>query len=97
MAFSVPSNAGKALDPAEVCEGGGGGGGGAGPGGGGGAGRAAGAGVGGRLEELEVSPGRHTMHWDGRDDRGAPVASGLYHARLNINDWSATKRMLMVR
>ncbi|MBK8165076.1 MAG: hypothetical protein IPK64_03815 [bacterium] len=41
--------------------------------------------------------GRHDAHWDGRDDRGAPVASGLYHARLAIGDWSATKRMLMVR
>ncbi|MBK7047554.1 MAG: T9SS type A sorting domain-containing protein [bacterium] len=41
--------------------------------------------------------GRHNAHWDGRDDRGAPVASGLYHARLAIGDWSATKRMLMVR
>ncbi|MBK7672618.1 MAG: T9SS type A sorting domain-containing protein [bacterium] len=50
-----------------------------------------------RLLAATLPAGRHTMHWDGRDDRGAPVASGLYHARLNINDWSATKRMLMVR
>jgi hypothetical protein len=50
-----------------------------------------------RLLATTLPAGRHTMHWDGRDDRGAPVASGLYHARLNVDDWSATKRMLMVR
>lgn len=50
-----------------------------------------------RLVATTLPAGRHAMHWDGRDDRGAPVASGLYHARLNVDDWSATKRMLMVR
>lgn len=50
-----------------------------------------------RLVATTLPAGRHAMHWDGRDDRGAPVASGLYHARLNADDWSATKRMLMVR
>jgi hypothetical protein len=50
-----------------------------------------------RLVATTMPAGRHAMHWDGRDERGAPAASGLYHARLNVGDWSATKRMLMVR
>ena len=50
-----------------------------------------------RLVGTTMPAGRHDAHWDGRDDRGAPVASGLYHARLTIDSWTATKRMLMVR
>lgn len=50
-----------------------------------------------QLVAATLPAGRHDARWDGRDDRGAPVASGLYHARLAIGGWSATKRMLMVR
>ncbi len=34
------------------------------------------------LVEGAVPAGRHTIDWDGRDDAGAPVASGIYFARL---------------
>lgn len=50
-----------------------------------------------RLVAATLPAGRHDARWDGRDDRGAAVASGLYHARLAVGNWSATMRMLMVR
>ena len=31
-------------------------------------------------------PGDHALNWDGRDDRGAEVASGLYFARLMMSE-----------
>ena len=34
------------------------------------------------LESGELSPGRHARQWDGRDDRGRAVASGIYIHRL---------------
>jgi hypothetical protein len=32
-----------------------------------------------------VTPGRHTARWDGRDDRGRFVSSGMYVARLKTD------------
>jgi hypothetical protein len=42
-----------------------------------------------RIATLVAEPravGRHTVTWDGRDDRGATVASGTYLTRLRIRD-----------
>lgn len=50
-----------------------------------------------RLVTATLAAGRHDARWDGRDDRGAALASGLYYARLSIDDWTATRRMLLVR
>lgn len=50
-----------------------------------------------RLVGTTLAPGRHDARWDGRDDRGAALASGLYYARLTIDDWTATRRLLLVR
>lgn len=50
-----------------------------------------------RLVGQAMPAGRHDLRWDGRDDRGAPLASGLYHARLSIDDWTDTRRLLLVR
>ncbi len=33
-----------------------------------------------------VDRGRHERTWDGSDDRGVPVASGVYFARLQVDD-----------
>ena len=44
-----------------------------------------------------VSGGVHRVRWDGRDDRGQPVASGVYFARLRAGDRAATRKMVLVR
>ena len=36
-------------------------------------------------------------YWNGRNDAGEPVASGLYFYRLSAKDFSATRRMLIVK
>ena len=34
-------------------------------------------------------------HWDGRNERGEPVASGVYFCTLAAGDFTATRRMLV--
>ena len=38
-----------------------------------------------------LSAGPHELVWNGRDDRDAPVASGVYHARLAVEDGGRTR------
>ena len=42
-------------------------------------------------------PGRHEALWEGRDDTGRPVASGVYFARLAVGTESQLKQMLLLR
>lgn len=51
----------------------------------------------GRLLNEALSAGYHSVVWDGRDDGGARVASGVYFYRLEAGSYSDTKRMLLVK
>jgi hypothetical protein len=46
-------------------------------------------------EELEAGVKRVT--WDGCDRRGVEVASGVYLYRLRVNDFSDTRKMLLLK
>jgi hypothetical protein len=35
--------------------------------------------------------------WDGRDERGRPVASGVYLYRLRYGPWLAARKMIMTK
>ena len=50
-----------------------------------------------RLVEAWVPAGDHTLTWDGRDERGRPVASGAYMARLIGPEGTATVRISLLR
>jgi flagellar hook assembly protein FlgD len=41
--------------------------------------------------------GSHTFTWDGRDDGGRGVAGGIYFVRLESADYTATRKMTLVR
>ena len=41
--------------------------------------------------------GRHETRWDGRNDRGERVASGVYFSRLATASGAMTKRMVLLR
>ncbi len=41
--------------------------------------------------------GMNLVNWDGRDDQGANVGSGVYHYRVNSQAGSATRTMVLVK
>ncbi len=45
----------------------------------------------------ELPAGSHRIQWDGRNDGGRTVGSGLYVYRLNANDFVSTHKMLLTR
>ncbi len=49
------------------------------------------------VDETAVAAGRHTVEWDGRDDRGRSVAAGVYLARLEAGEFSQVRRMALVK
>lgn len=42
-------------------------------------------------------PGRHTVEWDGRDDSGTAVASGIYFSRFSAGEFKARRKMVIVK
>ena len=42
-------------------------------------------------------PGHYTLIWDGRDGYGNNVASGVYFYRLTAENFTATKRMMLMK
>ena len=46
-------------------------------------------------EYHEAGPG--TARWDGRDDHGKPVASGVYFCRMNAGTFSASRKIVLLK
>ncbi|MDP8202585.1 MAG: FlgD immunoglobulin-like domain containing protein [Candidatus Tenebribacter burtonii] len=46
----------------------------------------------------EIKPiGEHTVIWDGRDDNGKPVSSGIYFYKLKTNNIEKTRKMILMK
>jgi photosystem II stability/assembly factor-like uncharacterized protein len=45
----------------------------------------------------DQSAGQHRMTWDGRNDAGRPVASGLYFCRMDAGGAAYTRKMVLLR
>ena len=52
-----------------------------------------------RLVDDLIGAGRHAIEWDGRDDRGRVVASGIYLYRLVVDGgkFTAVRRMMFIK
>ncbi|MBN2461392.1 MAG: T9SS type A sorting domain-containing protein, partial [Candidatus Cloacimonetes bacterium] len=44
-----------------------------------------------------LSGGRHTYVWEGTDDKGLPVSSGIYFYNLVVNERSFSGKMLLIK
>ena len=49
------------------------------------------------LVDESRSAGTHAVTWDGRDDNGSSVSSGVYFYRLRAGDFSESRRMTLIR
>ncbi|MCI0330102.1 MAG: T9SS type A sorting domain-containing protein [candidate division Zixibacteria bacterium] len=47
--------------------------------------------------EGEAPAGRKTLSWDGTDQNGAPVSSGIYFYKAVAGGFSSTKKMILVK
>lgn len=45
----------------------------------------------------QVSPGEYYASWNGADLHGRPVAAGTYFCKLQVESWSVTKRLVLLR
>ncbi len=50
-----------------------------------------------RLYRGHLSPGVYSVAWDGRDDHGQVVTTGIYIYRLRVGKWSAARRLLLLK
>jgi hypothetical protein len=49
------------------------------------------------LVDRTLTPGRYSERWDGRDDGGHGVASGVYFYRLEAADLRTQRKMILLR
>ena len=49
------------------------------------------------LVKEEKGPGKHVVRWDGRDNQGFKVGSGIYIYRLRVGNFRDAKKMVMIR
>ncbi|HQU73173.1 MAG TPA: FG-GAP-like repeat-containing protein [Calditrichia bacterium] len=49
------------------------------------------------INSQSFSAGTHTMQWDGRDNSGQQVASGIYIYKLTFGNFSKSRKMTLVR
>ena len=50
-----------------------------------------------KFDQAGVPPGRHSFHWDGRDEAGVALASGVYLYRVTADGNSQSRKMVMLR
>ena len=49
------------------------------------------------LVERVHRAGYHSIHWDGKDETGVQVNSGIYLLMLKTRDYTAARKMIILR
>src|SRR5262249_25154992 len=49
------------------------------------------------LTQAQWNAGHHEVEWDGRDDRGRQLSTGIYFYRMRSEDFLQTRRMMLVK
>lgn len=49
------------------------------------------------FEKTYETAGSHIVNWNGRDDSGSMVSSGTYFCRVNFNNTSLVKKLLLIK
>ncbi|MFC1477605.1 FlgD immunoglobulin-like domain containing protein [candidate division KSB1 bacterium] len=49
------------------------------------------------LTDRQLSPGEHTVQWDGTNNSGMPVSGGVYFCRMTAGDFTQTKKMVLIK
>ncbi len=49
------------------------------------------------IEELILNAGKHTVSWDAKDHQGNTVATGIYFYRLNTDNYSDIRKMVLLK
>jgi len=49
------------------------------------------------LADGPLTRGRHTLQWDGTDERGLPVSNGVYFCQARVGEWTGKRRLVLLR
>jgi hypothetical protein len=49
------------------------------------------------LVNAEKTSGNHSVVWNGRDDNGSSVSSGVYFYKMNAGKYSSTRKMILMK
>jgi flagellar hook assembly protein FlgD len=49
------------------------------------------------LVDGEVDPGYHSVVWDGRDNNGVEVGSGVYFCRMEAEGFDDSTKMVLLK
>ena len=50
-----------------------------------------------QLVDKHMKAGYQVKNWDGKSDKGLPVASGLYFYKLNTADFTKVRKMTLLK
>jgi len=49
------------------------------------------------IVDEDMSPGFYSKHWDGLNDNGFGISSGVYFYSITAGDFRQTKKMLLLK
>lgn len=49
------------------------------------------------LMDAEIPPGQYRVEWDGRNNQGLVISAGTYICRLQVDDWSAARLLVLAK